>query len=37
MNSSRMSSIEAWPLAAMPMKACTADQTMAPPIANSAR
>src|SRR5215813_10165099 len=37
MKSSRMSSIEACPLAAMPTKACTADQTIAPPIANSAR
>src|ERR1043165_2620127 len=37
MKRSRISSIEACPLAAMPTKACTADQTIAPPMANSAR
>src|SRR5580765_8412911 len=37
MKRSRMSSIVAWPVAAMPMKACTADQTMVAPIANSAK
>src|SRR5258706_576144 len=37
MNRSRMSSIEACPLVAMPKKAMAADQTIAPPIANRAR
>src|SRR6266850_7629264 len=37
MNNSRMSSMVASPLAPMPMNACTADHTMAAPMANSAR
>src|SRR5205823_2153634 len=37
MNRSRMSSMLATPLPAMPKNACTADHTMAAPMANSAR
>src|SRR6478672_8566037 len=37
MNRSSMSSTPALPFAAMPMNACTADQTVAAPMANSAR
>src|ERR1700674_584266 len=37
MNSSRMSSMLASPLPAIPTNACAADHTTAPPMANSAR